>query len=570
MTTERYKVLGAVLALKEFTVADLATFSGVKPNTVRTVLGREPELVDEIGKQETGAKGGQFTRYHIRSDAIDRLRSELHELYRQFETYVDKEKDDADQSPGEKASKYQPPLAILAAEEALIRRFPKASDRSAKVQLIEFVRTVEAKQSLQVREKPNESQVWAEHRDFHLASLRALVDLCAAELILTEKPEANSYPAPVLRDFFFSLSEWGGRLGEQEHSANLLSRCLMSPVLGMIPHPRVALARDTTLISVLQSQADPQAREWIRHLQDWSGRVREQRPAAAAESWKRRPEPHEVSPQVASNKDTAAMISQSFAPEAVPLSIGIETLGGVVTRIIPRHTKLPARRREVFSTAADHQTSVEVKLYEGERLLARDNRKLGVFHLTGIPPAPRGIPQIEVTFEINSGGKLTVAAKNLETGNRQEIALALAPELSPHEIEKLVREAEDHAAEDREQERKIAIRNRLDSSVAAAERTLREYRDTIPDELHREVQAAIEETTRLISEGNLDNADAAIQKLDSLFYRLSSSLSISPQPAAQPAASPVSAAAPAAESAETATFAESEAGSEKVRYSSRE
>jgi molecular chaperone DnaK len=146
----------------------------------------------------------------------------------------------------------------------------------------------------------------------------------------------------------------------------------------------------------------------------------------------------------------------------------------------------------------------------------------------------------------------------------------LAPELSPHEIEKLVREAEDHAAEDREQERKIAIRNRLDSSVAAAERTLREYRDTIPDELHREVQAAIEETTRLISEGNLDNADAAIQKLDSLFYRLSSSLSISPQPAAQPAASPVSAAAPAAESAETATFAESEAGSEKVRYSSRE
>ena len=144
MTTERYKVLGAVLALKEFTVADLATFSGVKPNTVRTVLGREPELVDEIGKRETGAKGGQFTRYHIRSDAIDRLRSELHGLYRQFETYVDKDKDkeDVGQSTGEKVSKYQPPLAILAAEEALIRRFPKASDRSAKVQLIEFVRTV--------------------------------------------------------------------------------------------------------------------------------------------------------------------------------------------------------------------------------------------------------------------------------------------------------------------------------------------------------------------------------------------------------------------------------------------
>ena len=519
----------------------------------------------ESGK--TGAKGGQFTRYHIRSDAIDRLRSELHGLDRQFETYVDKDKDkeDVGQSTGEKVSKYQPPLAILAAEEALIRRFPKASDRSAKVQLIEFVRTVEAQQSSQAREKPNESQVWAEHRDFHLASLRVLVDLCAAELVLAEKPEANSYPTPVLRGFFFSLAEWGSRLGEQEHSANLLSRCLMSPVLGMIPHARVALAKDTTLVSVLQSQADPQAREWIRYLQDVSGPVREQRPAAVAESWKGRPEPLEVSPHVASNKDTAAMIGKSFALEAVLLSIGIETLGGLVTRIIPRHTKLPARQREVFSTASDNQTSVEVALYEGERLLARDNRKLGVFHLTGIPPAPRGIPQIEVTFEIDSGGKLTVAAKNLETGKGQEIALALSPELSPHEIEKLVRDAEDHAAEDREQARRIEIRNRLDSSVAAAERTLREYRDTIPDERHREVQAAIEETKRLISEGNFDYGDAAIQKLDSLFYRLSSSISISRQAAAKPAATPVSAAEPAAESAETATFAESE----KVRYSSQ-
>ena len=145
------------------------------------------------------------------------------------------------------------------------------------------------------------------------------------------------------------------------------------------------------------------------------------------------------------------MIGKSFALEAVLLSIGIETLGGLCD---PHHSapyETPgAPAGSIFHRLRYSNFGRSRALRRGD-LLARDNRKLGVFHLTGIPPAPRGIPQIEVTFEIDSGGKLTVAAKNLETGKGQEIALALSPELSPHEIEKLVRDAEDHAAEDREQ-----------------------------------------------------------------------------------------------------------------------
>src|SRR6202049_4769885 len=162
--------------------------------------------------------------------------------------------------------------------------------------------------------------------------------------------------------------------------------------------------------------------------------------------------------------------------DVTPLSLGIETLGGVFTKLIERNTTIPTRKSEVFSTAADSQTSVEIKVYQGERAMARDNRLLGVFQLVGIPPAPRGIPQVEVTFDIDANGILNVTAMDRATKNEQKITITSSSGLSKEEVEKMGKDAEAHAAEDRTQRDLIEARNRADAMVYNVEKTLKEHR----------------------------------------------------------------------------------------------
>ena len=153
--------------------------------------------------------------------------------------------------------------------------------------------------------------------------------------------------------------------------------------------------------------------------------------------------------------------------DVTPLSLGIETLGGVMTKLINRNTTIPTRKGETFSTAADNQTSVEVHVLQGERPLARDNRTLGQFHLEGIPPAPRGVPQIEVKFDIDANGILNVSAKDLGTGKEQKITITASSGLSKDEIERMMKDAESHAEEDKKRREEIETRNKADQAVYA-------------------------------------------------------------------------------------------------------
>ena len=165
--------------------------------------------------------------------------------------------------------------------------------------------------------------------------------------------------------------------------------------------------------------------------------------------------------------------------DVTPLSLGIETLGGVMTTLIPRNTTIPTRKSEIFSTAADNQTSVEVHVLQGERPMARDNRTLGKFHLVGIPPAPRGVPQIEVTFDIDANGIVNVSAKDLGTGKEQKITITASSGLSKDEVERMMKDAESHADEDKKRREEIETRNRADQAVYGAERMLKDTGDKL-------------------------------------------------------------------------------------------
>jgi molecular chaperone DnaK len=167
--------------------------------------------------------------------------------------------------------------------------------------------------------------------------------------------------------------------------------------------------------------------------------------------------------------------------DVTPLTLSIETLGGVSTPQIPRNTTIPTRKSEVFSTASDNQTSVEIHVLQGERPMARDNRTLGKFHLTGIPPAPRGVPQIEVTFDIDANGILNVSAKDRATNKEQSITITASSGLNEAEIQRMVKDAESHAAEDKERKEAIEARNQLDSLVYATRKLVDENSDKIPD-----------------------------------------------------------------------------------------
>src|ERR1700685_2963217 len=177
--------------------------------------------------------------------------------------------------------------------------------------------------------------------------------------------------------------------------------------------------------------------------------------------------------------------------DVTPLSLGIETLGGVFTRLIERNTTIPTRKSEIFSTAADNQTSVEIKVFQGERAMAADNKLLGVFQLVGIPPAPRGLPQVEVTFDIDANGILNVSAKDKGTNNEQKITITSSSGLSKDEVEKIAKDAEAHGADDRKLRDTIEARNRADAMVYNVEKTLKEHRSKISDAEATEIESAI-------------------------------------------------------------------------------
>src|SRR5207237_898397 len=190
--------------------------------------------------------------------------------------------------------------------------------------------------------------------------------------------------------------------------------------------------------------------------------------------------------------------------DVTPLSLGIETLGGVMTKLIERNTTIPTRKSEVFSTAEDGQTSVHVKVYQGERDIAAANKMLGDFQLTGIPPAPRGVPQIEVTFDIDANGIVNVSAKDRATGRSQAITISASSGLAKDEVEKMVREAESHSDEDKRRREEVEARNHADSLIYATEKTLDEHKDKLSEAEAAPVRQAIDETKKAVEEGGTE------------------------------------------------------------------
>jgi molecular chaperone DnaK len=221
--------------------------------------------------------------------------------------------------------------------------------------------------------------------------------------------------------------------------------------------------------------------------------------------------------------------------DVTPLSLGIETMGGVFTKLIERNTTIPTRKSEVFSTAADNQPSVEIKVFQGERAMAKDNRMLGVFQLGNIPPAPRGMPQIEVTFDIDANGILNVTAKDRGTNNEQKITITSSSGLSKDEVDKMAKDAESHAADDRKQRDQIEARNRADAMVYNVEKTLKEHRSKIGESEAKEIEVAIEDTKKAIQENDADRMNAAVDRLTQASHKLAEAMyKSSPQPGAGP------------------------------------
>ncbi len=206
--------------------------------------------------------------------------------------------------------------------------------------------------------------------------------------------------------------------------------------------------------------------------------------------------------------------------DVTPLSLGIETLGGVFTKLIERNTTIPTRKSQIFSTAADNQTAVSIHVLQGEREMATQNRTLGRFDLVGIPSAPRGVPQIEVTFDIDANGIVHVSAKDLGTGKEQKIRIESSSGLSESEIDKMVKEAEAHAEEDRKEREKVEVRNEADTLIYTTEKSLKDYGDKIGDDEKQKIETAIQDLRGVLENGSLEDIKAKTEALKQASYKL--------------------------------------------------
>ncbi len=206
--------------------------------------------------------------------------------------------------------------------------------------------------------------------------------------------------------------------------------------------------------------------------------------------------------------------------DVTPLSLGIETLGGVMTRLIERNTTIPSRKSEIFSTAADNQTSVEIHVLQGEREMAGDNRTLGKFHLVGIPSAPRGMPQIEVTFDIDANGIVNVSAKDTGTGKEQQITITASSGLNKDEIDKMVKEADLHSEEDKKKREEIEIRNQADSLIYTTEKTLRENQEKLSEDERKQIEDALAETKQAMEDGDVTRLKESMDRLTKASHKL--------------------------------------------------
>jgi len=206
--------------------------------------------------------------------------------------------------------------------------------------------------------------------------------------------------------------------------------------------------------------------------------------------------------------------------DVTPLTLGIETLGGVFTKMIPRNTTIPTKKTEIFSTASDNQPSVEIHVLQGEREMASNNRSLGRFHLDGIPPAPRGIPKIEVTFDIDANGILHVSAKDMGTGKQQAITITGHSGLDEQEIDRMVKDAESHSVEDKKRRELVDIRNQADQMVYNMEKLLRENKDKIPEDEASLIQVEIDNTKKAAEGEDVDAIKQAMEKLSQASHKL--------------------------------------------------
>jgi molecular chaperone DnaK len=210
--------------------------------------------------------------------------------------------------------------------------------------------------------------------------------------------------------------------------------------------------------------------------------------------------------------------------DVTPLSLGIETLGGVMTRLIERNTTIPTKKSEIFSTAADSQTSVEIHVLQGEREMARDSRTLGRFHLVGIPSAPRGMPKIEVTFDIDANGIVNVSAKDLGTGKEQKITITASSTLTEDEVKRMVKEAESHAEEDKKKKQEVEAKNQLDSLIYTTEKTLNENRDKLSESDRKAVEDALSDAKNVLDSGDVDKLRNAIDKLTKTSHKIAEAM----------------------------------------------
>jgi molecular chaperone DnaK len=210
--------------------------------------------------------------------------------------------------------------------------------------------------------------------------------------------------------------------------------------------------------------------------------------------------------------------------DVTPLSLGIETLGGVFTKLIERNTTIPTRKSEIFSTASDNQTSVEVHVLQGERSMASDNRTLGKFHLVGIPPAPRGMPQVEVTFDIDANGIVNVSAKDMGTGREQKITITASSGLSKDEIDKMMKDAESHSADDARKREEIEARNRLENLIYQMEKMVSDNRDKVGAAVVSEVETAIADAKKALTEGGVEKLNDAFNRLQTASHKVAEAL----------------------------------------------